>query len=100
MYFSTLAPSTKTTAWDAFPLQKSRPPGAGEHWGSSLSSSLSELIRTEGQTEKQHSPSTMWPTVSLTCRGRVGFTKDARVAALSPCDDLDRTLKAEDVECP
>lgn len=30
----------------------------------------------------------------------MGFTEDARVAALSPCNDLDGNLKAEDVKCP
>ena len=48
--------------------------------------------------EEQHSPVTVWPAVSLTCKGRMGFTGDVGVAALSPCGDLGGNLKAEGVE--
>lgn len=80
----------------AFPLEESRPPGTDEHWYSFLSS-VRELIGT-GQLEEQHPPTTMWPTVSLMCRGRVEFTKDVGVAALYPWGDLDGNLNTEGME--
>lgn len=94
MYFSMLVPSIKATAWDAFPLQKSRPL-VRMNTGAPLSSLLS--VSWSGQEDRWkniHPPPSGQPTVSLTCRGRAGFIEDASVAA------LDGNLKAEDVECP